>query len=68
MATDREIALEQAAVALLTEARAAGVDLHALMGKVESGLLGNALYRWVGAEHVSASIEAAQEFVARIAR
>lgn len=68
MASDREIALEQAAVALLTEARDAGVDLTALLSKVEVGLLGNALYRWVGAEHVSASVDMAHEFVARIAR
>lgn len=68
MASDREIALEQAAVALLTEARDAGVDLVALLDKAEAGLLGNALYRWVGAEHVSASIDMANEFVARIAR
>lgn len=68
MATDREIALEQAAVALLTEARNQGVDLHGLLEKVEVGLIGNALYRYVGAEHVSNSIDIATDLVTRIAR
>ncbi|MFG5862769.1 hypothetical protein [Metapseudomonas sp. CR1201] len=68
MASEREIALEQAFVALLTEARDQGVDLNGLLPKVEAGLLGNATYRWVGAEHVSASIDAAHEIVGRIAR
>lgn len=68
MATDREIALEQAAVALLTEARNQGVDLYGLLDKVEVGLIGNAMYRFVGAEHVSNSIDIATDLVTRIAR
>ena len=49
MATDnkREIALEQAAVALLSEAAKAGVDLAAIAEKAKAGVIGNAMYTWV---------------------
>lgn len=67
MKSTREIAFEQAAVAILTEARNAGVDLHVLVEKAQVGLLGNATYRWVKDEHLDDSIGVLYEIAARIA-
>ncbi|MBV2132001.1 hypothetical protein KRX52_04210 [Pseudomonas sp. MAP12] len=58
MATDREIALEQAAAAILAEAKAAGLDLPAIAERAKSGIAGNKSYVWVGAEHKVESGEA----------
>lgn len=58
MATDREIALEQAAAALLSEAKAAGVDMLAIAEKAKAGIFGNSPYVWVGSDHKVASAEA----------
>jgi len=58
MATDREIALEQAAAALLSEAKAAGVDLSAIAEKAKAGIFSNNPYVWVGAKHKVGSSEA----------
>lgn len=43
----RATALEQAAVALLAEAKAAGLNLQELAEKAKNGIIGNASYTWV---------------------
>lgn len=58
MASDREIALEQAAVALLSEAKAMGIDLAKLREEASTGILGNKMYRWVEGHHVTGSVDA----------
>ncbi|WP_143013279.1 hypothetical protein [Pseudomonas sp. UC 17F4] len=45
--SNREIAIEQAAVAMLCEAEKLGIDLSALAEKAKIGILGNAMYTWV---------------------
>ncbi|OXR38889.1 hypothetical protein PSJE_01355 [Pseudomonas jessenii] len=49
MVSDREIALEQALVAIIGAAIASGLDVKSLIDNATAGLLGNASYRW--AEH-----------------
>ncbi|WP_454004960.1 hypothetical protein [Alcaligenes sp. Marseille-Q7550] len=44
---NRETCVEQAAVALLAEAQAQGIDLQALGEKAKTGIIGGAEYRWV---------------------
>lgn len=51
MANDREIALEQAIVALLSEAKAKGANLTEIAADAKAGVFGNKLYTWVGADH-----------------
>ncbi|WP_434672193.1 hypothetical protein [Pseudomonas sp. R1-15] len=51
MANDREIVLEQAIVALLCEAKEAGVDLVDIAEKAKTGVLENKPYTWVGPDH-----------------
>lgn len=53
MSDDRITTLEQAAVALLSEAKMAGVDIARLAEKAKIGIAGNAPYTWVGAIHKS---------------
>ncbi|WP_236180502.1 hypothetical protein [Pseudomonas mosselii] len=48
----RTIALEQAAIALLAEAKAKGVDLYEIAVKAKSGILGNAMYTWVADQEI----------------
>ena len=57
MITDREIALEQALVAIFGAAIASGLDVKGLVSNATEGLLGNASYRWVGHPHVSNAIQ-----------
>jgi len=57
MVTDREIALEQALVAIIGAAIASGLDVKGLMDNAAAGLLGNASYRWVGHPHVSNALQ-----------
>lgn len=57
MITDREVALEQALVAIIGAAIASGLDVKALLDDAAAGLLGNAPYRWVGHPHVSNAIQ-----------
>ncbi|CAG8866820.1 MULTISPECIES: hypothetical protein [Pseudomonas] len=57
MVTDREIALEQALVAIIGAAIASGLDVKSLMDNAAAGLLGNASYRWVGHPHVSNALQ-----------
>ncbi|MFV0934582.1 hypothetical protein [Pseudomonas jessenii] len=57
MVTDREIALEQALVAIIGVAIVRGLDVKALLDDAATGLLGNASYRWVGHPHVSNAIQ-----------
>ncbi|WP_085646761.1 MULTISPECIES: hypothetical protein [unclassified Pseudomonas] len=45
--SNREIAIEQAAVAMLFEAEKLGIDLSDLAKKAKVGILGNASYTWV---------------------
>ncbi|MNF71335.1 hypothetical protein D3C84_532830 [compost metagenome] len=57
MVTDREIALEQALVAIIGAAIDSGLDVKSLMDNATAGLLGNASYRWVGHPHVSNALQ-----------
>lgn len=57
MITDREVALEQALVAIIGAAIASGLDVKTLLDNATAGLLGNAPYRWVGHPHVSNAIQ-----------
>jgi hypothetical protein len=57
MITDREVALEQALVAIIGAAIASGLDVKTLMDNAAAGLLSNASYRWVGHPHVSNAIQ-----------
>lgn len=57
MITDREVALEQALVAIFGAAIAGGLDVKTLIDNAAAGLLGNAPYRWVGHPHVSNAIQ-----------
>lgn len=57
MITDREVALEQALVAIIGAAIASGLDVKTLLDNAAAGLLGNAPYRWVGHPHVSNAIQ-----------
>ncbi|SED31501.1 hypothetical protein SAMN05216205_4886 [Pseudomonas mohnii] len=57
MITDREVALEQALVAIIGAAIASGLDVKTLLDDAAAGLLGNAPYRWVGHPHVSNAIQ-----------
>jgi hypothetical protein len=57
MITDREVALEQALVAIIGAAVASGLDVKKLMNTAATGLLDNASYRWVGHPHVSNAIQ-----------
>jgi len=54
--TEREIALNQALVALLFEAKRLGADPVELVERAKAGLLGNSIYRFVEHPHVSNAI------------
>ena len=66
MITDREIALEQALVAILGAAVASGLDAKVLVENATAGLLGNAPYRWVGHPHVSNAIQVMSDAHAQV--
>lgn len=53
------VAVEQATAALLSEAKAAGMDLKDVAEAAKAGILGNKMYTWVGSpERKTAAIEA----------
>ncbi|MNG36083.1 hypothetical protein D3C84_1229990 [compost metagenome] len=53
------VAIEQAVAALLSEAKAAGVDLAKLADSAKAGVMGNKMYTFVGSpERKVASCEA----------
>lgn len=57
MITEREIALEQALLAVIGAAIASGIDVKSLIYNAAGGLLENASYRFVGHPHVSNAIQ-----------
>lgn len=66
MSTDREIALEQALVAIIGAAIASGLDVKSLMDNAAAGLLGNASFRWVGHPHVPNAIQVMRDAHAQV--
>lgn len=66
MATDREIVLEQAIVALLSEAKDAGSDLATIGEKAKIGIAGNKEYTWVSPDHKVGVLDAIDYLVGRI--
>lgn len=54
---------EQALVAFISEVKSSGQDIEKLVGKVNSGIMGNTPYAWVSAEHKSAVLEALAQAV-----
>ena len=66
MTTDREVSLEQAIVALFSEAKEAGVDLVAIGEKAKSGIIGNKEYTWVSPGQKIGVKEAIDYLVGRI--
>lgn len=58
MTTEREIAIEQAAAALLSEAKRAGLDLSEIAEKAKAGIMSNELYTWVSADRKTGSVDA----------
>lgn len=58
MATDREVALEQALVALIGAAKNKGLDERALVEHAAALLLGNNQIRYVEHPHVSNAVQA----------
>ena len=65
MATDREIALEQAAVAIVEEAKAQGVDLHRLSESAKLGIYSNKFYCWISPDHKQGAAEAVDYLIGR---
>lgn len=57
MATNREIALEQALVAVIGAARSRNIDADDLTSHATALLLGNNFIRWVGHPHVAHAIK-----------
>lgn len=57
MSTDREIALEQALIAVLGAAKQAGVDVAALSNNAKGLVLSHSEYRQVEHPHVSNACE-----------
>ena len=53
----KAISLEQAHVAILSEAKKSGVNVEQLCENAKAGLLGNKEYRWVEHPYVVTSIE-----------
>ncbi|WP_072365975.1 hypothetical protein [Pseudomonas sp. NFACC10-1] len=63
----REVALEQAAVALLSEMAKHGIDLSRLGGLAKSGIMGNAMYTWVSDTEIkSQACEAIDYLIGRV--
>lgn len=65
MATDREIALEQAAVAIVAEAKAQGVDMNRLSDSAKLGIYSNKPYCWISADHKHGAAEAVDYLIGR---
>ena len=61
----RYAALEQAAVALLAEARAAGVNLSEVSEKAKLGLIANAQYTWISNHELKAESAAAVDYLVK---
>jgi len=59
----REIALEQAAAALLSEVKAAGFDPAEIAGKAKAGITGNAMYTWVSDQEIKANAIEAVDYL-----
>jgi hypothetical protein len=57
MSNNKSIALEQALVAVICEAKDSGVDIDDLFEKAKRGILGG-YYKWVSPDYVPAAIEA----------
>lgn len=66
MATDREIALEQALVALIGAAKHKGLDERALVDHAGALLLGNNQIRYVEHPHVSNAVKALNDAHAEV--
>lgn len=58
MLTDREIVLDQALMAVLSESIASGLDTKTLVDNAIAGLLRGTTYRWVGFPHVENAVQA----------
>lgn len=63
MASDREIALEQALVAVLGAARERGIDLEDLSSKAKHLVLDHSKYRQVDHPHVTNACNAIDELL-----
>lgn len=59
----RETCVEQAAVALLAEAKAQGIDLQDLAKKAKIGIIGGAEYRWVSEERLASESVKAVDYL-----
>lgn len=56
-------AVAQAAVALLAELKKSGVDVSAVADAAKGGIIGGAKYKWVSADLVTQSQDAADEIL-----
>ncbi|WP_122446907.1 hypothetical protein [Pseudomonas viridiflava] len=65
MATNREIELEQAAVAIVAEAKAQGLDLHRLSESAKLGIYANKRYCWISPDNKHGAAEAVDQILAR---
>ena len=63
---DREIAVEQAAVALLSEIAATGFDVQSLADKAKAGIRGNEIYTWVGPDNKDGAVDAVDYLIGAI--
>ncbi len=61
MATEKEIALEQALVALIGAVRLQNLEDKALIDQATTLLIDNSVYRWVGHPHVENAAAALSE-------
>ncbi|WP_312141282.1 hypothetical protein [Stutzerimonas nitrititolerans] len=68
MASDREIALEQALVAVLGSARERGIDLDDLSAEAKHLVLDNTKYRHVEHPHVTNACNAIDDAIGVVAR
>lgn len=57
MSGDRVFHLEQALLAVLTQADQQDMDIERLHKRAIGGLMGNTSWRWVTAEHVPGAID-----------
>lgn len=62
MSVDKSIALEQALVAVICEAKDAGMDIDNLFEKAKVGIIGG-YYKWVSPDYVPAAIEAIKDAI-----
>ena len=59
------MAIEQAAIALLSEAKAAGVDLNELALRARTGVIGDAKYAWVQGNRNKIAAGAAVDYLVK---